>query len=236
MVCSYRKNARHHNPKKDVVRKAVCNKTKRKTKNEMAGWHVHGPEKDGNKWMERQSKGSRGSEVYCKGSQGPPRAVAPLKKKCSSILSQAPLDMGLSGSMVHSGCSSASWRKKFWPYWNINMAGYSLYCTCYGNSLLTHSVTQIYSVILSVLDPRKCEYLKDYSLEFEHAYMTTYLASWEACRYERRCWKCSPPLSRQSWTRRFMFAKVACKTSSLIAAISRRMLFSSSCMVRGLLA
>ena len=26
---------------------------------------------------------------------------------------------------------------------------------------------------LSVLDPRKCEYLKDYSLDFEHAYMTT---------------------------------------------------------------
>jgi hypothetical protein len=33
------------------------------------------------------------------------------------------------------------------------------------------------SVILSVLDPRKCECLKDYSLDFEHAYMTTYLAS-----------------------------------------------------------
>ena len=32
-------------------------------------------------------------------------------------------------------------------------------------------------VILSVLDPRKCEYLKDCSLDFEHAYMTTYLAS-----------------------------------------------------------
>ena len=35
----------------------------------------------------------------------------------------------------------------------------------------------IYRVILWVLDPRKCEYLKDYSLDFEHAYMTTYLAS-----------------------------------------------------------
>ena len=34
-----------------------------------------------------------------------------------------------------------------------------------------------YRVILSVRDPRKCEYLKDYSLDFEHAYMTTYLAS-----------------------------------------------------------
>ena len=44
------------------------------------------------------------------------------------------------------------------------------------------SVTS-YRVILSVLDPRKFEYLIDYSLDFEHAYMTTYLASWEACRY-----------------------------------------------------
>jgi hypothetical protein len=34
-----------------------------------------------------------------------------------------------------------------------------------------------YRVFLSVLDPRKCEYLTDYSLDFEHAYMTTYLAS-----------------------------------------------------------
>ena len=67
MAWSYRKNARHCNPKKDVVRKAVCNKTKRKTKNEMDGRRVHGPEKDGCKRMERQSKESR----------GPPRAVAP---------------------------------------------------------------------------------------------------------------------------------------------------------------
>ena len=28
----------------------------------------------------------------------------------------------------------------------------------------------LYRVILSVLDPRKCEYLKDCSLDFEHAY------------------------------------------------------------------
>ena len=31
--------------------------------------------------MEGQSKGSRGLEAYCKGGQGPPRAVAPWKKK-----------------------------------------------------------------------------------------------------------------------------------------------------------
>ena len=31
--------------------------------------------------MERQSKGSRVLEAYCKGGQGPPRAVAPSKKK-----------------------------------------------------------------------------------------------------------------------------------------------------------
>ena len=29
--------------------------------------------------MEKQSKGSRGLEAYCKGGQGPPRAVAPSK-------------------------------------------------------------------------------------------------------------------------------------------------------------
>ena len=44
------------------------------------------------------------------------------------------------------------------------------------NSLIDMYVC-MYSVILSVLDPRKCEYLKDYSLDFEHAYITTYLAS-----------------------------------------------------------
>ena len=44
-------------------------------------------------------------------------------------------------------------------------------------------INVLYRVILSVLDPRKWEYLKDDSLDFEHAYMTTYLASWEACRY-----------------------------------------------------
>jgi hypothetical protein len=31
--------------------------------------------------MEGQSKGSRGLEAYCKGDQGPPRAVAASKKK-----------------------------------------------------------------------------------------------------------------------------------------------------------
>ena len=48
---------------------------------------------------------------------------------------------------------------------------------------MQYCYNSIYSVILSVLDPRKCEYLKENSLDFEHAYMTTYLASWEACRY-----------------------------------------------------
>jgi hypothetical protein len=63
------------------VRKAVSNKTKRKTKNKMAGFRVHGPEKDRNKRMERQSMGSRGLEAYCKGGQGPPLAVVTPKKK-----------------------------------------------------------------------------------------------------------------------------------------------------------
>ena len=57
----------------------------------------------------------------------------------------------------------------------------------FGLRTITHyrstlRVKNVYSgvlerVILSVLDPRKCQHLKDYSLDFEHAYMTTYLAS-----------------------------------------------------------
>ena len=47
--------------------------------------------------------------------------------------------------------------------------------TCFG--IFAPSSGSLYRVILSVLDPRKCEYLKGYSLDFEHAYMTTYLAS-----------------------------------------------------------
>ena len=76
MAWPYKKNARHRNPKKDA-RNAARNETKRKTKNEMAGWRVHGPEKDGCKRMERQSKEPRGLEAYCRGGLGPPRAVAP---------------------------------------------------------------------------------------------------------------------------------------------------------------
>jgi hypothetical protein len=68
-------------PKKGVIRKAVCNKMKRKTKNEMAGRRVQGSEKDGVERMERQSKESRNLEAHCKGGQGPPRVVAPSKKK-----------------------------------------------------------------------------------------------------------------------------------------------------------
>ena len=44
----------------------------------------NGPEKDGNKRMERQRKESRGLEAYCKGGQGPPRAVVPPKKNVKS--------------------------------------------------------------------------------------------------------------------------------------------------------
>jgi hypothetical protein len=81
MAWPYRKNARQRNSKKKDVRKAVRKKMKRKTKNEMAGRRVHGPEKDGCKRMQRQSKGSRDLETYRRGGQGPPRAVAPFKKK-----------------------------------------------------------------------------------------------------------------------------------------------------------
>ena len=43
--------------------------------------------------------------------------------------------------------------------------------------LFRNFLYMLYRVILSVVDPRKCEYIKDYSLDFEHAYMTTYLVS-----------------------------------------------------------
>jgi len=36
--------------------------------------------------MERQSKGLRDLEAYCKGGQGPTRAVAPPKKKKKPML------------------------------------------------------------------------------------------------------------------------------------------------------
>jgi hypothetical protein len=65
-------------PKKDAVWEAVCNKMKRKTKNEMTGWCVHGPEKDGCKRMEGQNNEPRSVEAYCRGGQGPPRSVVPF--------------------------------------------------------------------------------------------------------------------------------------------------------------
>jgi hypothetical protein len=85
MAGSYRKNAGYRSPKKDVIRKAVCNKTKRKTKNEMAGRRFQGSEKDVGERMERQSKESRNLEAHRKGGQGPTRAVAPSKKKKKTI-------------------------------------------------------------------------------------------------------------------------------------------------------
>ena len=66
-------------------------------------------------------------------------------------------------------------------------AKYTLWISVIFNSVSTlRQVTMylrfvyLYRVILSVLDRRKCEYLKDYSLDFEQAYMTTYLASWKS--------------------------------------------------------
>jgi hypothetical protein len=47
----------------------------------MAGRRVLESENDGRERLERQSKESRNLEAHCKGGQGPPRAVAPSKKK-----------------------------------------------------------------------------------------------------------------------------------------------------------
>ena len=88
MAWSYRKNARHRNPKKKkIYGKLYATRRRGRQKNEMAGLSVKGPEKDGNKRMEREreSKVSRGLEAYCKGGQGPPRPVAPSKKKKKSV-------------------------------------------------------------------------------------------------------------------------------------------------------
>ena len=56
---------------------------------------------------------------------------------------------------------------------------YAIHTYTHNLTLLTLYQPLLYTnrVILSVLDSRKCECLKDYSLDFEHAYMTTYLAS-----------------------------------------------------------
>jgi hypothetical protein len=66
----------------------------------------------------------------------------------------------------------------------INWAFFLVVCAA-GNVLATFILTYFgiiflfrhcllkYRVILSVLDPRKCECVKDYSLDFEHAYITT---------------------------------------------------------------
>jgi hypothetical protein len=67
-------------PKK-LYGKLYAKRRRGRLKGEMAGRRVHGTEKDGCKRMERQSKGSRDLEAYRRGGQGPPRAVAPFKKK-----------------------------------------------------------------------------------------------------------------------------------------------------------
>ena len=57
MAWAYRKNARHSNPKKNAIRKAIPML------------------QDGCQQVEGQSKESRSLEAYCRGGQGPPRAV-----------------------------------------------------------------------------------------------------------------------------------------------------------------
>jgi hypothetical protein len=47
MAWSCRKNTRHRNSEKYAAWKAICDKTKRKTKNEITGRRVRGSEKDG---------------------------------------------------------------------------------------------------------------------------------------------------------------------------------------------
>ena len=64
---------------------------------------------------------------------------------------------------------SEKWKTKIWHLLHDSAPAH--------RSVLVKYLLTKYRVILSVLDPRECEYPKDYSLDFEHAYMTTYLAS-----------------------------------------------------------
>jgi hypothetical protein len=85
MAWSYRKNAIFpFPPKKKMYGKLYATRRRERPKMMMAGLCVHEPEKDENKRKERQSKGLRGLEAYCKGGQGPPRAVVPPKKNVKS--------------------------------------------------------------------------------------------------------------------------------------------------------
>ena len=60
--------------------------------------------------MERQSKGSRGLEAYCKGGQGPPQAVAPPKKKHNVIFNT---DIQLTSGMEYQGTFYSSLLQEF---------------------------------------------------------------------------------------------------------------------------
>jgi hypothetical protein len=73
-------------PKKDAGRETVLWGKKRTTKNGMAGRRDGGSGSDGNQRMERDDPEKRSLETDCRGSQGPPRAVAPRKKKKKNSL------------------------------------------------------------------------------------------------------------------------------------------------------
>ena len=80
MAWSYRKNVRQGNSKNKMYGKLYATRRRGRPKIRWLDDVSTDLRKMWNKRMERQSKGSRGLVAYCKGGQGPRRAVGPSKK------------------------------------------------------------------------------------------------------------------------------------------------------------
>jgi hypothetical protein len=78
-------------------------------------------------------------------------------------------------NFTHGGHSSIFSPEIGYDYLTVQVCTVVLVEVFFKENVQSHSgYNGKYSVILSVLDPRKCEYLKDYLLDFEHAYITIY--------------------------------------------------------------
>ena len=126
--------------------------------------------------------------MHKKHEDGIAQSVRPLTTGTGNIFRVRPDRHRGSNSLLYNWCPVLSWWVKRTGRGADHQTPYSALVTrmvpaipsppfCSYIALLATSEDKRYRVILSVLDPRKCQYLKDYSLDFEDAYMTTYLAS-----------------------------------------------------------